>query len=153
MGDGERDEAVEDGVEPYQDRRFMRREKELCMDGLGLGVTEPGVTDPGVLAGVDAVFEDSKLMPLMLDFRAEDSILVLLSSSVVLGNRCTLIFGLFCNSAIRSRACSAGTLGSTSSGVVQPEESGGEMSTSSSAGAMRSASEKLPLIVTIDGLA
>ena len=50
-----------------------------------------------------------------------------------------------------SVATATGTLGSCSSGsgVEKPVESGGEMSCMSSAEAMRSASEKLPLIVTI----
>jgi len=146
-GEGER-EGDEGEEPPHHDRRLNRREKEALDEGQGRGVTEPGVVD-----GVDVVRDESRLV-VTLGSLAKDSTLLRLrsSSSHALIVRCTVILGLFRSSAIKSldsrpdTCCSRG-----SSGVVQPEESGGEMSTRSSAGAMRSASEKLPLIVTMDG--
>lgn len=148
-GDGEREGGVDD-AEPYHDLRLLKRREKDWLAGRDLGVCVRGV-----VAAVEAVREDSMLLLAALGRRSEEWSL-LFSSSAGFVKRCTVIFGLLCSWAISSRAWSTGTLGSMarfSSGVVQPEESGGEMSARSSADAIRSASEKLPLIVTIEGLA
>ena len=140
-GEGERDGDDDDCDAPYHELRLKRRENELFGVARGLGVT-----DPGVVPGVDMVRTESTVLA-MLGGLADDSML-LLSSSPPRAMRCTEILGLFCSSATRSRVCCAGTLCSPSSGVVQPDESGGVMSSRrSSGGGTRSASEKLPLIV------
>jgi len=88
-GEGERDEGVEGDELLYHDFLFIRREKERLVDGRGLGVTEPGV-----VAGVDVLRKESMLV-LALGSFAEDSTLLLSSSSQAEMARCTLIFGLF----------------------------------------------------------
>ena len=94
-GEGER-EGVE-GEDPlYHDLRLIRCVKELCVDGRGRGVTEPGVVE-----GVDTVPDESKLVAVLAG-RAEESMLLRSSSSPDWMLRWTEILGLFCSSAIRS---------------------------------------------------
>lgn len=144
LGDGDR-EGVDGCDAPYHDRLFNRREKELFTDGRDLAAAEPGV-----VAGVEVVVvrDESKLVFAVLPRRTNEWTLLSSSSVSVAPTRpCTLILGLFCNSAISAAASVTGALCSTnSSGVVHPEESGGDVSCSSP-GPPRSASEKLPLIV------
>lgn len=78
-----------EGAVLYHDCRLVRREKEVCIDGQGLEVV-----DPGVVAGVDAV---SRLTLLPLDWCTDDATLDLSSSSLSFEKRCTVILGSFCS--------------------------------------------------------
>lgn len=134
-GDGEREVGREKfGV---QDLRFNFVAKDELLFSRGLAVLE--VVEVGV---VDPLFASSTLSSAGTRGSFASPF-----DSVSSDKLCSTIFGLFRNSAARS--CPESTeLSSRSSGVFQPEESGGEASAASSE-VLGSTSAKLPWIATM----
>ena len=140
VGDGEREVGRENVA--VQDLRFslLARDEPLLNRGLAVLDDVGGVDAADGVGVVDPLLVSSTFSLASTRGSATSPVV---SVSVSSDNFCRTIFGLFRNSAAKSGPESAEELSSRSSGVFQPDESGGEAAAAAS-DVLESTSGKLP---------